>query len=307
MPHANPNPSPDIDLQQINARNDPARHIVAGCAAALPTLADLWRPVDDALNDAVLLSALVARLSVQVTRLSAELDRTRLDRANLRAAMRAALAAHAAGEADPMWYLRDELDAPESPSAASGGRGDQLPPDAPASPPRAAQRPPAHDGHQHRRHVPRDPRRRAGTAGVAVPLRARPLGVAAGMVAAAWWLHHTRPHWWPALTVLTGVAAWAVALFGARWRFPTVIERVYAAITIYAGGIWLSAATAIGPLYKPLLQALVIGTLILSVPWWAHRRRRAKVALERKLHAWPDIAKAIGLAGTEVMSATVDV
>jgi len=50
MPHANPNPSPDIDLQQINARNDPARHIVAGCAAALPTLADLWRPVDDALN-----------------------------------------------------------------------------------------------------------------------------------------------------------------------------------------------------------------------------------------------------------------
>jgi len=134
-----------------------------------------------------------------------------------------------------------------------------------------------------------------------------PLGVAASMVAAAWWLHHTRPHWWPALTVLTGLAAWAVALFGARWRFPTLIERVYAAITIYAGGIWLSAATAIGLLYKPLQQALVIGALILSVPWWAHRRRRAKVALERKLHAWPDIAKAIGLAGTEVMSATVDV
>jgi DNA-binding transcriptional ArsR family regulator len=110
-----------------------------------------------------------------------------------------------------------------------------------------------------------------------------------------------------ALTVLTGVAAWAVALFGARWRFPTVIERVYVAITIYAGGIWLSAATAIGPFFKPLLQALVIGALILSVPWWAHRRRRAKVALERKLNAWPDIAKAIGLAGAEVMSATVDV
>ena len=50
----------------------------------------------------------------EVTRLSAELDRTRLDRANLRAAMRATLAAHADGEPDPMWYLRDELDAPES-------------------------------------------------------------------------------------------------------------------------------------------------------------------------------------------------
>jgi FtsK/SpoIIIE family len=134
-----------------------------------------------------------------------------------------------------------------------------------------------------------------------------PVAVTAGLVAAAWWLHHTRPHWWVPVAVLTGVAAWAVALFGARWRFPTLIERVYAAVTIYVGGIWLSAATAIGPFLRPLPQALVIGALILSIPWWAHRRRRAKVALERKLQAWPDIARAIGLAGIEVMSATVDV
>ena len=131
--------------------------------------------------------------------------------------------------------------------------------------------------------------------------------MAAGLVAAAWWLHATRPHWWLPIAVLAGVAAWAVALFGARWRFPTLIERVYAAITIYVAGIWLSAATAVGPLLSPLPQALAIGALILSVPWWAHRRRRAKVRLERKLQAWPDIAKAIGLAGAEVMSATVDV
>ena len=134
-----------------------------------------------------------------------------------------------------------------------------------------------------------------------------PLGVTAGLVAAAWWLHHTRPHWWPFLAVLTGVAAWAVALFGARWRFPALIERIYAAVTIYVGGTWLSAATAVGPSVPLLREALVIGAVILSVPWWAHRRRRAKVALERKLQAWPDIAKAIGLAGAEVMSATVDV
>ena len=93
----------------------------------------------------------------------------------------------------------------------------------------------------------------------------------------------------------------------ARWRFPALIERVYAAITIYVAGIWLSAATAVGPTVTPFPQALVIATLILSVPWWTHRRRRAKVRLERKLQAWPDIAKAIGLAGAEVMSATVDV
>jgi FtsK/SpoIIIE family len=134
-----------------------------------------------------------------------------------------------------------------------------------------------------------------------------PVGVAAGLAGAAWWLHHTRPHWWGLVAVAAGVAAWAVALFGARWRFPTLPERVYAAITIYAAGVWLSAAIAVGPFVRPLPQALAIIGLILSVPWWAHRRRRAKVALERKLHAWPDIAKAIGLAGTEVMSATVDV
>ena len=36
--------------------------------------------------------------------------------------------------------------------------------------------------------------------------------------------------------VLAGVAAWAVALFGARWRLPALIERLYAAVTIYAAG-----------------------------------------------------------------------
>src|ERR1700678_3046407 len=65
-----------------------------------------------------------------------------------------------------------------------------------------------------------------------------PVGVAAAVVAAGWGLHHTRPPWWVAVSVLAGVAAWAVALFGARWRFPTLIERIYAAVTIYAGGIW---------------------------------------------------------------------
>src|SRR5580704_10677180 len=100
-------PDHDIDLQQISTRNDHARHIVAGCASALPTLTDMWQTLNDALTD-------TATLSAQVTRLSAELDRTRLERANLRAAMRAALAAYADGEADPMWYLRDELDALES-------------------------------------------------------------------------------------------------------------------------------------------------------------------------------------------------
>ena len=42
----NTNPKPDIDLQQISTRNTHARHIVAGCASALPTLADMWQDTE---------------------------------------------------------------------------------------------------------------------------------------------------------------------------------------------------------------------------------------------------------------------
>ena len=107
MPNAVPHTN--INLLEVNARNDNARHIVAGCATALPTLTDMWRNVQEALDDTPALAA-------EITRLSAELGRIRLDRANLRAAMRATLAAHADGEPDPMWYLRDALNAPETAS-----------------------------------------------------------------------------------------------------------------------------------------------------------------------------------------------
>jgi hypothetical protein len=95
-------PEPGINLYAVYARNDNARRVVAGLAAATPALAELWRQLDRALGDVPVLGAIVARLT-------AELAGARLDRANLLAAMRAALAAHADGEADPLGYLRDEL------------------------------------------------------------------------------------------------------------------------------------------------------------------------------------------------------
>ncbi len=104
----NTNSRPDFDLQQISTRNTHARHIVAGWASALPTLAGMWHELDDALTDA-------ATLAAQITRLSADLERTRLEAANLRAA----LAAYAEGEQGPLWYLQDELNAPQASSAAS--------------------------------------------------------------------------------------------------------------------------------------------------------------------------------------------
>jgi|ERR1039457_2210578 hypothetical protein len=106
-------PYSSIDPLEVRTRNDNARHIVAGFAAATPpTMAGIWQHLETALSD-------VAAALAEITRLSAGLERIRLDRANLLAAMRATLAAQADGEPDPMWYLRDALDAPETPAAAS--------------------------------------------------------------------------------------------------------------------------------------------------------------------------------------------
>ena len=113
MPYTNPHTN--IDLQEVSARNDQARHIVAGFASAMPWLTDIWEYLQDALND-------VDDLATEVGRLSAELRDTRLDRANLLAAMRATLAAYSDGEPDPLGYLRDELVTPETPAGASRRR-----------------------------------------------------------------------------------------------------------------------------------------------------------------------------------------
>jgi hypothetical protein len=96
------------------ARNDNARRIIAGFASAIPALSEMWQQVDRALADVPALGAVIARLT-------AELAGTRMDRANLLAAMRAAIGAHAAGETDPLWYLRDELDAQQE-RPGRGGR-----------------------------------------------------------------------------------------------------------------------------------------------------------------------------------------
>jgi S-DNA-T family DNA segregation ATPase FtsK/SpoIIIE len=127
------------------------------------------------------------------------------------------------------------------------------------------------------------------------------------LLAAGWWLHATHRHAWPAPAVLAAVTACALVIAGAKAGLASVIERLYAATLTLAAGSWLAASAILGPARPPLPQALIVGGLVLSVPWWAHRRRRAKVRIERKLEAWPDIARAVGLPGSQVMSAVVDV
>jgi hypothetical protein len=134
-----------------------------------------------------------------------------------------------------------------------------------------------------------------------------PLGVTGALAGAGWWAHAALPA--VAVPVLAGAlaAALVVLAFGGRFGLGPAAERAYTGAVLLAGGAWLALAAALGPLTAPLPLALAIGAVVLSVPWWAHRRRRARVRVERTLAAWPDIARAVGLAGSAVMSATVDV
>jgi hypothetical protein len=103
----NTRPHSSVNPKEIITRNAIARNIVTGFSAQLPALAEYWDYLATALADTPIVTA--------------ELSATRLDRANLLAAMRATLTAHADGEADPLSYIRDELDARQKPSQSVGG------------------------------------------------------------------------------------------------------------------------------------------------------------------------------------------
>ena len=133
-----------------------------------------------------------------------------------------------------------------------------------------------------------------------------PLGVALLVAGFGSYARAALPSWWPLILAVPAIAAWALAAFGARLGLPTRLERFYVAVTVLACGTWDALAAAFGPLTPPLPQALGIGGLILSVPWWANRRRRAKVRVERTIAMWPYIADAVGLVGSQIISATVD-
>jgi len=97
-------PPPIVDLQETATRNHAARRVIAGFSTAAPTLAEIWQQLEAALAD-------TPALSLEITRLRAELADTRLDRANLLATARAVITAYLDGEPDPLSYLRDELQA----------------------------------------------------------------------------------------------------------------------------------------------------------------------------------------------------
>jgi len=101
-------------MSEVMSRNQIARDIVSGFASATPTLSAAWDQIRAALAD-------VRDLATEVTRLSAELAVARLWYANALAAMRATIGAQRDGEPDPLYYIRDELSAPQNASEMRGG------------------------------------------------------------------------------------------------------------------------------------------------------------------------------------------
>jgi hypothetical protein len=85
-----PEHDPDADLHEIATRHDSATSALGRLTRALDT---------------------IPLLCAEAGRLRTRLARTLTDLHNLIAAARATLGAHADGEPDPLYYLRDELDA----------------------------------------------------------------------------------------------------------------------------------------------------------------------------------------------------
>ena len=139
-----------------------------------------------------------------------------------------------------------------------------------------------------------------------------PLAVAGAVVWAASWTHTERPGVWPFIAAGTIAVVAVLSVFPSRWRrlrWPWLgrgIERAYIGLCVAAGGGWLAAATAVGVGRQPLPWLALAGAVLCAIPWWTHRRRRAKVRVERILETWPDVADAAGLAGTRAVSAVVD-
>jgi hypothetical protein len=134
-----------------------------------------------------------------------------------------------------------------------------------------------------------------------------PFWVAVAAIVLAAGLHTSHPSWWPITAGVTATASIGVAILGRHVGLASRLERAYAAAITALAGAWITAATIAGPLRRPLPAIAVIGALVSAIPWWAHRRRRAKVRVERKLDAWPEIAQAIGLAGSRIQSIVIDV
>lgn len=153
-----------------------------------------------------------------------------------------------------------------------------------------------------------------------------PVIITLAVFVAAAMVHSHHADWWIPVTAITIVVtlllgfphkvlrrhpvgrriAYVLAgLWEACW-IERAVERTYASTVVAVTGGWLAAAIANGPTTKPLPLVAVNGCVVLGIPWWLHRRRRAKVRVERTITSWPNIAEKVGLSGSHIASVVVD-
>ncbi len=113
-------------------------------------------------------------------------------------------------------------------------------------------------------------------------------------------------HRWGAAPIVLIMLFFLVMGTVATRRYDRPVERSYAVtLVVLACGWWTVAAIA-GPGCGPLPALLLLFGSGAAIPWWAHRRRRSRVRVERTVRAWPDLAENAGISGSRVMSAAVD-
>lgn len=147
----------------------------------------------------------------------------------------------------------------------------------------------------------------------------------AGLIASGI-IHQHHAGWWVPVTAVTAAAvlilgfplrvlhrrkagrriAGVLARLWDRLGIGRAIERAYATAVIAGAGGWLAAAIASGPAARPLPGIEAALTVLLGIPWWTHRRRRAKVRVERTVEGWDGLADNIGLPGSRIASVVVD-
>ena len=135
-----------------------------------------------------------------------------------------------------------------------------------------------------------------------------PFTIAVLTALAAWMLHATHPHWWPALAAAT-VAAMLGAAFGGHAARPGHPHRA-----LLRHGRHRERGRMAGhrDRDRPWPRASAPGppdrhAAYLPCPGGRTAGAAPRSASSALLAAWPEIAPAVGLAGSRVMSAVVDV